>query len=94
MIAPKINIKGKAIQAKEPKIKIWKKMTKLQSSTADMESDEGIDLIISFLADVFDVKVEDIEDNVSLGDFFKLFQEVGNWIGSIVEAKSEQLTKN
>ena len=92
--APKIKINGKEVIAKEPKIKIWKKLTKLQQAESELNSDEGIDTLIDFLADVFDVDSATIENNVSLGDFFGIFQEVGEWIRKIVTEKSEKISKN
>ncbi len=92
--APRIKINGKEIVAKEPKIKIWKKLTKLQQAESELNSDEGIDTLIDFLADVFDVDSATIENNVGLGDFFGIFQEVGEWIGKIVTEKSEKISKN
>lgn len=92
--APRIKINGKEVIAKEPKIKIWKKLTKLQQSESELNSDEGIDTLIDFLADVFDVDSATIENNVGVGDFFEKFQEVGEWIRKIITEKSEKISKN
>ena len=92
--APRIKINGKEVIAKEPKIKTWKKLIKLQQDESELNSDEGLDTLIDFLADVFDVDPATIENNVGLGDFFGIFQEVGEWIGKIVIEKSEKISKS
>jgi hypothetical protein len=88
--APSITINGKTVKAKEPKLKIWRKLVKLQTNEADLNSEEGLDLLLDFFSNVFQVDAEIIEDNVDLSEFFSLFAEIGTWIAKIVEARTEK----
>lgn len=91
MLAPKLNVNGKVVKAKEPKIKIWRKLVKLQNNEADLNTEEGLDILIDFFAEVFDITTEEVENNVELGDFFGLFGDIGQWIAETVEKKSNQI---
>lgn len=94
MKTPTITIDGKVIKAKKPKVKMWRKLIKIQNSVNELESDEGLDELLDFFATVFKderVTPDSIEENLELDQFFSLFKDIGQWIGQLVNAKTGEI---
>jgi hypothetical protein len=94
MKTPTITLNGNTFKAKKPKVKMWRRLIKIQNSQNELESDEGLDELLDFFCVVFnDEKVtpDSIEENLDLDDFFTLFQDIGTWIGELVGAKTGEI---
>lgn len=94
MKAPTVKIDGKTYAALSPRISAWRKLIKIKSSQIDLDSEEGLDMMIDFFVDVFNnksVNAEAIEENVAIEDFFMFFQECGFWIEHKLHEKMSQV---
>lgn len=94
MKAPTIEIEGKKIPAMAPRMTAWRKLLKIRAAEIDFESEEALDLMLGFVAEVFNdkrVTPETLEKNVAIEDFFSLFQEAGRWIEHRMNEKMNKI---
>lgn len=89
---PSLTINGKLVRAKNPKISLWRKISKLSKGDIDFNTDEGIDVLVDILALTFDVSAQEIEDNVELADFMNIFTEISVWLEHVMT--SDKILKN
>lgn len=94
MKAPTVTIDGKKIPALSPNMKAWRMLIKIRSADVDFESEEALDLMLEFIAEVFnskEVTPKTLEENVAIEDFFPIFQEVGAWIEHRMNEKMRKI---
>ena len=94
MKAPTIEVDGKKISALAPRMTAWRKLIKIRSADVDFESEEALDLMLDFIADVFNnpkVTPSALEQNVAIEDFFAMFQEAGKWIEHRMNEKMNKI---
>lgn len=94
MKAPTVTINNKKIPALAPTMRAWRKLLKIRSAEVDFESEEALDLMLEFIAEVFnnkEVTPKTLEENVAIEDFFAMFQESGKWIEHRMNEKMNKI---
>lgn len=94
MQTPKIKIDGKEYKAQK-KMKLFRNFVRISNSQSDMETEEGIDELITFIASCFpkEVTPEKVEEEMDFDEFFALFGQIGRWIRATVDKKLIEVPK-
>lgn len=97
MPVPQIELNGKTYTANKPKVRLWRKLIKFNSTFAKenlMENEEAYNEMLSLMAECFnhpDVTPEAIEDGLDIDQLMPKFTEISTWVGQLVSGKVQQL---
>ena len=96
MKAPTIKVGSKTYTAKEPKVKLWRKIVEFNKqfgSVENMHQDiESYEAMLSLIASCYgnpEITPEIIEDNIALSELMPKLEEVTNWVAQLLANHSE-----
>ena len=93
MNRPTIVIGGKTYKAKIPKVRAWRDFMAFETGTGEIPAEEFLDRMAERIASVFDAPVtaKVIEDELPITRIRPLYQEIFQWIVSLVNQKMAEI---
>ena len=92
MEKPKIELKGKIYEMKEPKGKIWRMFAEIHENRAEIPNIEFIEKHAEVVAENFEgITTEDILENMDISKIIPTFYDCYRYISSILYGVSERL---
>lgn len=93
---PTITLQGKTYTAPDPKVKLWREVTKFKDkfsdkAQGDQEALSEMERLISAAFNHPEVSVEAIEDELDLDEFVPLFYQIAGWVADVVSRKMKEL---
>lgn len=93
---PTITLKGKTYTAPEPKVKLWREVTKFKdkfndTAQGDQEALSEMERLIAAAFNHPEISVETIEEELDLDEFVPLFYQIAGWVAEVVSRKMKEL---
>lgn len=93
---PTITLKGKTYTAPQPKVRLWREVTKFKDKFNDKAQDDEAALseMERLIAAAFnhpDISAQVIEDELDLDEFVPLFYQIAGWVAEVVSRKMKEL---
>lgn len=90
----KIILNGKTYTAPNPKVKLWREITKFKEVNEGKDVNEVLDDILTLISGAFknpEVTPESIEENMDLEDILPTWLQVVDWVNQKINSKMTQL---